>query len=138
MKIQKQYSFKNWARNIQVEAPLFAQPVSEHELIELIRNHSKIRVVGTGHSWSDHFSRQGLMINLDRYNRVLHLDKSAQTIKVQAGIILWELNQILHKEGLALINLGSIKPTVHCRCNKYRNSRNRNKIFLSCIASARI
>ena len=48
------------------------------------------------------------MLNLDKYNSVLAIDKEAKTITVQSGIKLWELNHVLDINGLALINLGSI------------------------------
>lgn len=48
------------------------------------------------------------MVNLDRYNRILHIDKTNGTVTVQAGIKLWQLNEALDREGLALANLGSI------------------------------
>ena len=108
MKLTENFSFKNWAGNVKTSAKYFAQPENENEIIGLVKSHAKVRVVGTGHSWSDHFSTDGLLMNLDKYNRVIAIDKQLKTIKVQAGIKLWELNVLLDKEGLALINLGSI------------------------------
>jgi L-gulonolactone oxidase len=108
MELNRQFRFKNWAGNVKHIFPIFAQPKSEEELILLIQKHDKVRVVGSGHSWSDHFATQELMLNLDKYSRVLSIDSNGKTITVQSGIKLWELNSILDKEGLALINLGSI------------------------------
>jgi FAD/FMN-containing dehydrogenase len=108
MKLIKSFQFKNWAGNVKHTIPFFAQPKTELELASLIQSHDKVRVIGSGHSWSDHFSSQQLMLNLDKYNSVLAIDKEAKTITVQSGIKLWELNHVLDINGLALINLGSI------------------------------
>lgn len=98
----------NWAGNVAIIAPYFAQPSTEEALIHLVRNHRKIRVVGSAHSWNNHFETQELLLSLDNYNKVLNLDRAAKTITVQSGIKLWQLNNFLDKYGLALINLGSI------------------------------
>lgn len=108
MKSSSNHTFINWGRNILKSTPLFAQPESEAEIVELIRKHRKIRVVGTGHSWSALCESEELLINLDHYNKILTIDKKAMTATVQAGIKLHQLNELLDKEGLALINLGSI------------------------------
>ena len=101
-------AFKNWAGNIQFTAPLFAQPHTETEIIELVKQHKNIRIASSAHSWSNHFSTQELLLNLDYYQQVIALDTAAQTITVQSGIKLWQLNAFLDKHQLALSNLGSI------------------------------
>ncbi len=108
MKITTGYNFKNWARNIQNKSQYYCQPETEEEIIELIRKYAKIRVVGTGHSWSALCESEELLINLDKFNKVISFDKAQETIRVQAGIKLYQLNELLDKEGFALINLGSI------------------------------
>ncbi len=108
MKPAQSYHFTNWGKNLRIRADAYIQPATEAELIAAVRNHAHIRVVGTGHSWSDVFSTKGVLLNLDKYQRVLHLDKGNKTLTVQAGIKLWQLNEYLDKQGFALINLGSI------------------------------
>jgi hypothetical protein len=108
-KITTSKKFSNWAGNIKFTAPLFAQPATEEELIELIKQHKHIRLVGSGHSWSNLFETDELLLNLDNYNKVLHLDRTNKTITVQSGIKLWQMNEYLDQQGLALINLGSIE-----------------------------
>jgi L-gulonolactone oxidase len=102
------YQFFNWARNQSCVAKNYFQPQTEDEIIQVIKEHSKIRVVGTGHSWNKICLTEDALVNFDNYNKVLHLDKQALKITVQAGIKLWQLNEYLDKEGLALKNLGSI------------------------------
>ena len=75
MKKQKSFLFKNWASNIQHNTPFFEQPATESEIIDLVKNHKKIRVVGTGHSWSALCKSDELLINLDKYNQITNIDK---------------------------------------------------------------
>lgn len=108
MKSQQNYKFVNWAKNVQSEVRNYFQPETEEEIIALVKSYGKIRLVGTGHSWSDICLTDEALINLDYYNKIIHIDKVNKIVKTQAGIKIWQLNQLLDKEGLALKNLGSI------------------------------
>ena len=108
MKQQQNYRFVNWAKNVQSNVSNFFQPETETEIIEIVQKYNKIRLVGTGHSWSGICATNDALLNLDFYNKILKMDKERKLVTVQAGIKLWHLNNLLDKEGLALINLGSI------------------------------
>lgn len=108
MKYKEKYTFTNWGKNIKATASHYLQPETEEELIDLIKKYENIRVVGTGHSWSDICVTDGALINLDHYDKVINIDKKSGIVKTQAGIKLWQLNQILAKHGLALESQGSI------------------------------
>lgn len=108
MKQQTNYRFLNWAQNESCTAQNYFQPETEEELIQLVKNSRKIRVVGTGHSWNSICLQPETLINLDHYNKVIELDKEKLQLRVQPGIKLWQLNEWLDKQGLALKNLGSI------------------------------
>jgi L-gulonolactone oxidase len=108
MNQQQNYSFSNWAKNIRRTIPHFFQPETEDEIISIIKKHNKIRLVGTAHSWNEICVSDEALINLDNYGQILQIDKTAKTIKIQAGIKLTRLNELLDKENLALKNLGSI------------------------------
>jgi FAD/FMN-containing dehydrogenase len=101
------YTFTNWGRNISVEIPHYYQPVSENEICDIVRKSEKIRLVGAGHSWSALCVSSEALINLDNYNKVLSIDKNNLTARIQSGIRIYQLNQALDREGLAVINLGS-------------------------------
>lgn len=102
------YHFRNWAQNESCTASGFYQPDTEEELMDIVKKSSKMRMVGTGHSWNSICLNSDTLVNLDNYNKVLLTDKERLHVKVQAGIKLWQLNEYLDKEGLALKNLGSI------------------------------
>ncbi|HNY55795.1 MAG TPA: FAD-binding protein, partial [Chitinophagales bacterium] len=108
MKQQQNYVFKNWAKNVQSQVANYFQPETEEEIISIVKSHHKIRMVGTGHSWSGICATNEALLNLDYYNKITHIDKERKLVTVQAGIKLWQLNNLLDKEGLALLNLGSI------------------------------
>lgn len=108
MKQQSAYRFTNWSKNESCVAQHYFQPETEEELIAVITKSEKVRIVGTGHSWNSICLNSDTLINLDHYNKVIHLDKEKLQVKVQPGIKLWQLNEYLDKEGLALKNLGSI------------------------------
>ncbi len=108
MKRKPNYLFRNWAGNQACIAQNYYQPETEEELIKLVKDHATLRMVGTGHSWSAICLNNEALVNLDNYNKVLHLDKDKLQLTVQAGIKLWQLNEYLDQQGLALANLGSI------------------------------
>lgn len=68
----------------------------------------RVRVAGSGHSFTGLVPTDGTLISLARMNRVLDLDPASGLVRVQAGISLHELNLTLAGHGLALENLGDI------------------------------
>ncbi|XP_059693652.1 L-gulonolactone oxidase-like, partial [Haemorhous mexicanus] len=78
-------------------------------ILELARQRGKrVKVVGGGHSPSDIACTDGFMIHMGHLNRVLQVDKEKLQVKVEAGILLSELNRQLDKHGMALANLGAV------------------------------
>ena len=82
MKQQQNYTFINWAKNVRSVAANFFQPESEEEIITLVQQYQKIRIVGTGHSWSDICSTSEAIINLDYYNKIISIDKEKKIVKL--------------------------------------------------------
>lgn len=100
--------FTNWAKNQSCQVGAYLQPDNEQALITAVQQHKKLRLVGSGHSWSALCLNNEALLNLDRYNRVLEVNAAQCLVTVQAGIKLWQLNNALDQAGLALANLGSI------------------------------
>lgn len=67
-----------------------------------------VRVAGAGHSFSDAVATDGMLLSLERMNKVLDLDRASGLVRVEAGITLHALNERLDRAGLALPNLGDI------------------------------
>lgn len=108
MNVKHKHRFINWARNESCVADNYYQPESESEIQAIVAVAEKVRVVGSGHSWSSICLSEHTLLNLDKFNKVLELDKENLSIRVQPGIKLWQLNEYLDKHGFALANLGSI------------------------------
>jgi L-gulonolactone oxidase len=67
-----------------------------------------VRVAGSGHSFTGLVNTDGTLISMERMNRVLEVDPSAATVRVEAGITIGGLNRQLDRHGLAFENLGDI------------------------------
>lgn len=104
--------FSNWARTHGGPIARFEQPASEDEVVALVRaaatDRLRIKVVGGGHSWSAAACTDGVLVNLDRMDRVHAIDAATGLVTVDAGIRLQALNLALDAAGLALPVLGSV------------------------------
>ena len=104
--------WRNWARNQVAEPFAVHRPSSEHDLAAIVKQASAerrtVKVVGSGHSFTDIACTDGHLVDLSLYNRVLAIDPEARTATVQAGIRLEDLNVHLDRRGLAMPNLGDI------------------------------
>lgn len=111
-RIMPSKAWKNWARNQQCAPAHLHKPVSEEELIRIVRtaadNGQRVKAVGAGHSFTGIALTDGHLIDHRGCNAVLNHDKDKNQVTVQAGIPLHELNEQLWKRGLAMQNLGDI------------------------------
>ena len=105
-------SWKNWAGNQQSKPFRIERPASESEVVEIIRqavmNKQRVKVVGSGHSFTGIAVPDEVMIDLTRLNQVCNVDRSGGLITVQAGIVLSDLNAQLEKHQLSMPNLGDV------------------------------
>jgi L-gulono-1,4-lactone dehydrogenase len=99
-------TWRNWAGD-QVCAPASrVEPESEDELLAALPGARRVRVAGSGHSFTDIALTDGLQVSLRRMNRVLSVDGAL--VRAQAGIRLRELGIELAQRGLAMENLGDV------------------------------
>jgi L-gulonolactone oxidase len=105
-------TWSNWAGNQTARPAAIHHPSTESELVEIVRGAAdrgrRVKVAGTGHSFTDIACTDGDLVDLDRYNAVLETDPDRLTVTVQAGIRLEALNLALDQRGLAMPNLGDI------------------------------
>ena len=104
--------WRNWAGDQRCRPAAIERPRDREELIAAVRRakeagHS-VRVAGSGHSFTDIALTDGVLLCLDRLDRVLATDAERGLVKVEAGIVLGELNRRLDEHGLAFENLGDI------------------------------
>ena len=92
-----------------------AHPNTEAEISQIVqkaaRQNFKVRTIGSLHSAAPIPATDGVCIVLDRYKNLVKVEGCLVT--VQAGIKIWELNEILAAHNLALPTMGTIaKQTV--------------------------
>jgi FAD-linked oxidoreductase len=106
--------WQNWGRSVETHPQRIEHPASTAEVSGLVREAVaaglKIKAVGASHSFTAIAATDGILLKLDRMNRILSHDKAASRVRVQAGISLHELNPRLKALGLALPNLGDVDP----------------------------
>jgi len=77
-------------------------------IVEAVEGGRRIKVAGSGHSFTGCALTDGTLFDVGLLNRVLDVDRSSGLVKVEAGITLHDLNRRLDRLGLALENLGDI------------------------------
>jgi L-gulono-1,4-lactone dehydrogenase len=102
----------NWARNQVARPQAIEHPANEDELVAIVKRAAagggRVKVVGSGHSFTPTALTDGVLVELDRFGRVLHIDTERMQVTVEAGITIAELNEQLDARGLAMPNLGDI------------------------------
>jgi L-gulono-1,4-lactone dehydrogenase len=105
-------TWTNWAGNQTATPAEFEHPRSEEELVAIVRRAGergrKVKVVGSGHSFTDIAVTDGHLIVLDQYCDILQIDTTTYRVTAQAGVVLSDLNTALNRRGLAMPNLGDI------------------------------
>ena len=109
---KKSVSWSNWWEKHTCNPKGFYEPRTTEEIVGIVKSAvtkgEKIKVIGSGHSWSDIPCTAGSMISLGRFNQVIALNRDKQLATVQAGLKIYELNAFLSKHNLVLPALGSI------------------------------
>lgn len=99
---------RNWAGNIGFAAEEVCHPTSLDDVRSLAARGSKIRVLGSGHSFNDIADTPGSLISLAKLPSLLEIDSAAATVQVGASVRYAELSRWLHDKGYALHNLASL------------------------------
>ncbi|MFV2039146.1 MAG: FAD-binding protein [Acidimicrobiales bacterium] len=105
-------TWKNWGRN-QVAVPAdTVRPRTEDQLRDVIgrgvAERRRVKVVGSGHSFTDIACTDGLHIDVGAIDAVHDVDMTRNQVTVGAGIVLRELNRRLWDLGLSIPSLGDI------------------------------
>ena len=105
-------TWRNWAGDQACEPAEVVAPGDLDELSNTIvragERGLKVRVAGAGHSFTPAVLTDGVLISLERMGRLLHIDEASGLVRVEAGITLHVLNELLDGYGRALENLGDI------------------------------
>jgi L-gulono-1,4-lactone dehydrogenase len=102
----------NWAGDQRCRPARLIRPRSRDELGEAIASSAsagqKVKVAGSGHSFTEAAMTEGTMIDLGALSGVLDADPGSGLVKVAGGTVLAVLNEELAALGLAMENLGDI------------------------------
>lgn len=102
----------NWAGNYTYRAKSIEHPRTTQELQELVARSSRIRALGTRHSFTDLADTDGTLVSLDaldtRNSHRIEIDEHQQAVTVGAGVTYAELAPELQVKGWALANLASL------------------------------
>lgn len=104
--------WKNWAGNVVAYPAAHLSPRTESEVADIVSRAvsagQTVRVAGSGHSFTPAVATNGTLLSIGELSGIRSIDRAAGTVTVGAGTALSELNLLLHKEGLAMPNLGDI------------------------------
>lgn len=100
--------FKNWAGNIAVRPRWIQAPRNLSELVAIARRHPKIKLLGSGHSFSACAATTETLVRTEGLNRLLAFDSDAGLVKAEAGMKLKDFNEIVAKRGFCLPSIGDI------------------------------
>eukprot|EP01135_Chromosphaera_perkinsii_P004150 Nk52_evm57s270 gene=Nk52_evmTU57s270 len=104
----------NWERSVKFSYSKWCDIKSVEEIQEIVKHAAEqgmgVKVVGSGHSWNNIANplEGGLALNLDDLNSLVSVDAPRQLVTVQAGMRLFELNNLLEKHNFSLPNHPSI------------------------------
>jgi alditol oxidase len=98
----------NWAGNVRFSPRQVQRPASVPELQRLVAGSSRVRALGTGHSFSPIADTPGALISVAGLPKAIDADARRQSVTVSAGLTYGELAPDLHKRGYALRNLASL------------------------------
>ncbi len=109
---RQRLSWRNWAGNQECAPAGIHIPATEDSLAQVVREAAaageRVKVVGSGHSFTAIALTDGHLVQLDNYQRILKTDSVNGRVTVEAGIKLHRLNEELDRRGLAMPNLGDI------------------------------
>ncbi len=104
--------WRNWAGDQSCRPAEIVHPRTRDELVEAVGRSAaagrKVSVAGSGHSFTEAALTDGTLIGIEALSGVIEADPASGLVKVGAGTVLADLNEELHRFGLAMENLGDI------------------------------
>lgn len=107
-------TWTNWSRSVEAHPVRTEHPASTADVQRIVREAAaaglNVKAVGASHSFTAIAATDGVLLRLNRMNRIVAHDSATGRVRVQAGISLHDLNPQLKTLGLALPNLGDVDP----------------------------
>ncbi|MDG4764966.1 FAD-binding protein [Solwaraspora sp. WMMD406] len=104
----RERSVTNWAGNVVFDARQVHRPTSIDELRRIVRVATRIRALGTGHSFNRLADTDGDLVSVAGLPATVTIDRERSTVTVGAGVRYGELAAHLHQHGYGLHNLASL------------------------------
>ncbi|MEV6665803.1 FAD-binding protein [Streptomyces nigra] len=100
----------NWAGNITYGAGELHRPASVDEVAALVAASTRVRVLGSGHSFNEiaEPGPDGVLLSIAAMPPLVDVDGAARTVRVSGGTRYAELARAVHTHGLALPNMASL------------------------------
>jgi xylitol oxidase len=98
----------NWAGNVAFRAERVHRPTSLADLQAVVAGATRVRALGTGHSFNRIADTAHDLVSVADLPRVLEVDTERRRARVSAGLRFGDVVGPLHDAGMALHNLGSL------------------------------
>jgi xylitol oxidase len=98
----------NWAGNHAYAAADLRSPRTIDEMRQVVARSSKLKALGTRHSFNDIADTSGELVSLEHFDRIDEPDHARRAVTLGAGVRYGELCRHLDDRGFALHNLASL------------------------------
>ncbi|WP_155335129.1 FAD-binding protein [Acrocarpospora corrugata] len=98
----------NWAGNLTYSAERIYRPTSVEELRGVVAGSSRIRALGTRHSFNEVGDSPAELVELGGLPPVIEVDSDAGKVRVGAGLRYADVGRYIDERGFGLGNLGSL------------------------------
>ena len=95
----------NWAGNIEYRTQRLYAATSLADVQRFVKTSPRFRVLGTRHCFNEIADTDKEFLSLRSLDKVIQLDRKAQTVTVEAGMSYGQLCPYLNQHGFALHNL---------------------------------
>lgn len=99
---------KNWAGNIEYSTDRLYPTTSLQQVRGHVKSESKLKVLGTRHSFNNIADSKHCLLSLQPMNKVVTIDPAARTVTVAGNLTYGQLAPYLDSKGFALHNLASL------------------------------
>lgn len=98
----------NWAGNLTYSTGDVYYPKTVEEVQEVVKKCDKLRALGSRHSFNTIADSTANQLSLQNLNKIISLDKNANTITIESGTRYGDFAPYLDENGYALANLASL------------------------------
>lgn len=99
---------QNWAGNYSYSTENVLYPESVDEIVMLVRQYEKLRILGTRHSFNGIADSDHALVSLARCTPTVRVNHQHRQVTIGANMTYGELCPILHDAGYALHNMASL------------------------------